>query len=209
MNDIASGDLDGDGIPEFVVGYNGGGGVRMLDADGRQRWQESDGNVWHVEIVDTDGNDKPEIVHSNASGQMIFRDSNGKVIRRAGVEGYFSQFAPVHWPPGQPGFLHVTDTSVDVLDFQGMPRVRLETPDLNVVLYEARGTAVRLGDRDYLVVSASAGHWNRGQLLVFDLTGALRYREVVPAECTAVAAPEHGAFLFGCESRLFRYSPAP
>jgi hypothetical protein len=35
MDDLAAGDLDGDGVPEFAVGYNGGDGVSLLDATGK------------------------------------------------------------------------------------------------------------------------------------------------------------------------------
>jgi len=40
MDDMAAGDLDGDGVPEFVAGYNGGGGVRLFDASGKSRWRQ-------------------------------------------------------------------------------------------------------------------------------------------------------------------------
>src|SRR6185295_3356852 len=79
MDDLAAGDVDGDGVPEFVVGYNGDGGIHLHDAAGKRRWREDDGNVWHVEVVDTDGDGRCEIVHSNAGGDLTVRDASGKV----------------------------------------------------------------------------------------------------------------------------------
>ena len=39
VDDMAAGDLDGDGVPDFVVGFNGGSGVRRLDHNGKRKWQ--------------------------------------------------------------------------------------------------------------------------------------------------------------------------
>jgi hypothetical protein len=208
MDDLAAGDLDGDGEFEFVVGYNGDGGVRLLDTAGRQRWRQDDGNVWHVEIVDTDGDGKPEIVHSNAAGQVTVRDANGKVLSRAQTEGYFSGFSLVQWPPHQTSLLHAGDGVTRVIDFKGTVRVRLETPDTNF-LGDAYGAAARLGGREYLALAVSTSHWDRTQLFVFDRDGVLRYREVMPATCLAIAAPEADAFLFGCGPRVLRYAVRP
>jgi hypothetical protein len=205
MNDMVAGDLDGDKALEFVVGYNGGGGVHLLDSAGRQRWREVDANVWHVEIVDTNDDNKPEIVHSNASGQLTVRDASGKVLRRMATEGYFSEFSLVKWPLQRTGVLHAGEGVTEVLDFDGTVRVRLQTPD-TTFLSDAHGTAVRLGDADYLALLVSASNWDRTQLLVFDHDANLRYREIMPGTCTALAAPAPGEFLCGCGHQVLRYA---
>jgi hypothetical protein len=203
MDDVAAGDLDDDGVPEFVVGYNGGGGVSLFGADGKERWNESDANVWHVEIVKgADG--KAEIVHSNARGQMIFRDRSGKVLKRAAPDEYFSQFAKVQWPAGRDGFIHAVDDGVDVLDHQGIAQAHFVVRDLSR-LSDVEGVAARLGGSDALVVTAVSRHWERSQVLVFDSAG-LRYREVLSADCATVAAPEPGGFLLGCRGAVLRYA---
>jgi len=81
MDDLTAGDLDGDGGLEFVVGYNGRGGVRCYDITGRPRWRKDDGNVWHVEIVDTDGDGQAEIVHSNAADRRLRGDARRPAVR--------------------------------------------------------------------------------------------------------------------------------
>jgi len=205
MDDLAVGDLDGDGAPEFVVGYNGGGGIRLLDASGNQRWREDDANVWHVEIADADGDGRMEIIHSNAAGLLTLRDGTGKVIRRIAVESYLSQFSLTRWPEPQLGLLQVGDGHTNVLDFDGRVRLRLDSPE-TTRLCRVRGATAQLGGSPHLVVTASQSNWDRAQLFVFSQEGALRYREVLPAECAAVAAPDQDAILSGCGPRLVRYT---
>jgi len=208
LDDLAAGDLDGDGVPEFVAGYNGGGGVRLFDATGKPRWRQDDGNVWHVEIADTDGDGKAEIVHSNAAGQVGIRDANGKVLRRVQTQGYFSQFSLVEWPRQRTGLVHAGDGVTSVVGFDGAVRASLPTPDTSF-LGDAHAALARFGGIDHLVLAVSATTWDRTQLFVFDHAAILRYREVVAGNCVAVAAPEPNAFLFGCGSRVLRYSARP
>jgi hypothetical protein len=205
MDDLAAGDLDGDGLPEFVAGYNGGGGVRLFDASGKLRWRQDDGNVWHVEIVDADGDGKLKIVHSNAAGQITIRDVNGQVLKRVQTEGYFSEFSLVQWPPPRIGLLHAGDGLTRIANFDGSVRVRLGTPDTSF-LGDAHAAVAHFGGSDYLVLAVSESHWDRTQLFVFDEGGVLRYREVVSAPRVAVAAPDPDTFLLGCGGRVLRYS---
>ena len=205
MDDLAAGDLDGDGGLEFVAGYNGGGGVRLFDAAGKRRWRQDDGNVWHVEIVDTNGDGKPEIVHSNAAGEVTVRDANGSALSRVHTEGYFSGFSVVQWPPQKTSLLHTGDGVTRIIGFDGAVRARLETPDTSF-LGDARGAAARFDGREYLALAVSQPNWDRTQLLVFDHSNVLRYREVVAAGTVAIAAPDSEAFLFGCGPRVLRYT---
>ncbi len=205
MNDLSAGDVDGDGVPELAVGYNGSGGIRLYDASGAQRWAEIDGNVWHVEIVDTDGDGKPEILHSNASGELTRRDASGKVLGRKGVEPYLSQFSVVEWPPSRMGLLHSVDDGTNVLEFDGAIRTHLKTPDTSA-LSDAVGAVTRLGGENHLVIASTSASWDRTQIFVFDEKGALRFREVAPAECATIATPEENSFLLGCGSRVLRYA---
>lgn len=208
MNDMAAGDLDGDELPEFVVGYNGGGGVHLLDATGKPRWRRSDDNVWHVEIVDTDGDGRPEIVHSNAGGLLTVRDASGEVLKRANADSYFSQFSVVQWPSGRTGLLHAGDDATSIVDFDGRLRSRFETPDTSF-LADARGVAVRLDGTDHLVLAVSQSNWDRTQLFVFDHGGIARYREILAGTCGSLAALDVRSFLFGCHDRVYRYATKP
>jgi hypothetical protein len=53
VDDMVAGDLNGDGLLQFAVGFNGGGGIHLLNSQGKKLWEFPDGNVWHVEIVVT------------------------------------------------------------------------------------------------------------------------------------------------------------
>jgi FG-GAP repeat len=207
MNDIAAGDVDGDGEPEFAVGYNGGGGVHLLDSAGRTRWHEDDGNVWHVEIVDTDADARPEIVHSNAAGEVTVRDASGKVLRRSATEGYLSQFSLVQWPPAQVSLLHAGDGMTRVVGFDGQVRRPFRTPD-TTFLDDARGATVRLNEANHLVLIVIQSSWERTQLFVFDEVGTPRYREVLAGTCSALGVRRPDEFLLGCNGRVYRYAKA-
>lgn len=78
VDDMSAGDMNGDGKLEFAVGFNGGGGLHLVSTDGKKIWREDDGNVWHVEIVDANKDGKPDVVHSNAAGQITVRDDNAR-----------------------------------------------------------------------------------------------------------------------------------
>ena len=128
-----------------------------------------------------------------------------KVRHRTTLEGYLSQFSVVDWPPEQAGFLYAGDGVTRVVDFKGRTRVRLSTPDSSSLM-DAHGVPVRFGTDDFLVATLSMSNWDRTQLIVFDRSGTLRFREVVRGSCKAVAAPEPDAFLFGCGPNVRRYS---
>ena len=96
VDDMAAGDVDGDGILDFVVGFNGSGGVRRLDRNGKLIWQQPGGNVWHVEVVDTDHDGKPEVLHSDASGAIAVRGADGHLLRQIRPGAYCAYFSICH-----------------------------------------------------------------------------------------------------------------
>jgi hypothetical protein len=99
MDDMAAGDLDGDGIPEIVVGYNGGSGVHLYDAAGKPRWRKLDGNVWHVEILDTDGDGHGDPPQQRRGATHHPRGQRQRARTRQPA-AYLSVL-PVEWPRGR------------------------------------------------------------------------------------------------------------
>jgi hypothetical protein len=191
VDDMASGDIDGDGRKEFVVGFNGGGGVRLLDENGKKTWKKPDGNVWHVEMVDTDRDGDPEIVHSNASGRMTVRDADGEILRRTRLGPYFSKFSLCKWP-SKKGRLYALLSEENVIwlfDFDGKAAARLPAPRCGR-LGHARGTSVKIktGQPEYLAVIVEFRHWNRAILYVYDSKKRLVYQEILPEVCASIAA---------------------
>ncbi len=72
LDDMAAGDLDGDGTLDFVAGYNGFTGIRRIDRNTKLVWKLFGGNIWHVEIADTEGDGKPKIVHTDGAVNSRF-----------------------------------------------------------------------------------------------------------------------------------------
>src|SRR5262245_45677046 len=79
VDDVWVSDVDGDKTDEIVVGYNGRGGVHVLDGQGRLRWKATGiGNVWKVAAGDVTGQGMPQVVTTSASGKIhIFNGVDG------------------------------------------------------------------------------------------------------------------------------------
>jgi outer membrane protein assembly factor BamB len=130
VDDCAPGDVNGDGKLEFAVGYNGGGGVCLLDAQGKELWHKMDGNVWHVEILDINQDGRPEIVHSNAGGELTVRNAAGDIYYRAQTAGYFSHFSTGPWPTtaGPTRAIELDTGTVLVINADGSTAAKLSAP---------------------------------------------------------------------------------
>jgi hypothetical protein len=198
------------------VGHNGGGGVRLLDRSGQEQWRQPDSNVWHVEIVDTNGDGTPEIVHSNAAGQITVRDAAGRVLTRAQPGTYFSDFSLCRWPTDDdPLRLLVADEGRSWLfDFKGATIKQLEAPNSDRH-GTARGTLVSFekGRPPCLAVLVEFDNWDRAILYVYDGDGAIVYQEIISTACAALAAAPAGAserevLLVGGRGTVWEYRTA-
>jgi thiol-disulfide isomerase/thioredoxin len=98
IDDVWAADLDGDGVDEAIVGYNGSTGLHVFTADGKRLWKRTDmGNVWHVTTGDLDGDGKPEVVTTSAQGKVhVFSPADGKPLRTldAGLYANMVRTAP-------------------------------------------------------------------------------------------------------------------
>lgn len=215
VDDMAMGDVDGDGKLEFAVGFNGGGGVHLLNSNGEKIWREPDGNVWHVEMTDVNGDGKDEIVHSNAEGQITVRHGSGGVISQAKPDAYFTDFSLIPWPTktDRKLIMVVGEGALSILGFDGKVVKKLDAPGVTD-RGKAKGVYARLtSESDYLAVLVQFYLWKRAVLCVYNPAKKLVYHEIIPEPSRAIAAfTKKGAkaesLLVGGEDWLWRYEAA-
>jgi peroxiredoxin len=83
IDDVWAADLDGDGVDEVIVGYNGSTGLHVFSAEGKRLWKRTDmGNVWNVTAGDVDGDGTLEVLSTSAQGKVhIFAAKDGTPLK--------------------------------------------------------------------------------------------------------------------------------
>jgi WD40 repeat protein len=83
IDDVWPADLNGDGIDEIIVGYNGSTGLHVFSIEGQRLWHNAGiGNVWHVTAGDVEGLGKKAVISTSAQGKVhIFDAADGHSIR--------------------------------------------------------------------------------------------------------------------------------
>ncbi len=82
VDDVWAADLNGDGLDEVIIGYNGRTGLHVLDNTGKLLWKNTDvANVWHVAAGNVVGDARPVVVTASAAGKVHIFNAEGKRLR--------------------------------------------------------------------------------------------------------------------------------
>ena len=216
VNAMRGGDMDGDGKLEFVVGFNGAGGIHLLDEQGNKRWEKSGGNIWNTEIVDATGEGDMRIVHSDAGGRLTVRDGSGNTIKTTNPKFYFSHFSISPWPTpdGRPHGVAAENDVIWLLDVNGNVAAQFDAPDCGN-LGHAYGTpfAMPSGEEFGFAVIVNYPNWKRSMLYLYDDSKTLLYQEVLAEPGSAITTRRNAStggdfILVGGSNRIHAYVPA-
>jgi hypothetical protein len=227
--EAAVGDLDGDGVSEYIVAKKNDG-IRAYDRSGTERWFQPDKlPSARLEVVDLNGDGKGEVIEIG----MRVRDSNGKVLREMKGLSDTAAFVIAKGNDGS-GHLQFAGISGDELVFSGedgadiftvpaplssvsKPPQKVEVPgDTHVEERESvaypQGILVTLNKNEprYLAVVAAFPGLPRANLYVYDMSGELVYHELLPEEAETVTVMPAGDgidhILVGGKDSIWRYS---
>src|SRR5580693_3348809 len=200
------------GSEAVIVGLNGDGGVRRLDSNGKELWQQPDGNVWHVEIATPDNGSDAMILHTNARGQLVLRDATGNVVGHSKPETYVSHFSLTAWDdhPTRNDLIAAGNGSLYILSMHAQTLARLSAPGAAGV-DEAQGTSVRFSasDKSYAALVRHST-WARSVLYIYDRQQRLIYQEILGNDCRALFAQTNSGgnedLLLGCDGLVWKYN---
>lgn len=209
VDSAAAGDLDGDGRDEFALGFNGSGGLQLLDDSGSLRWKEEGANLWHVEMGPTETGGPTRLIHSNAKGHITIRDKNGKTLSSVSCESYVSEFALLSWPAeGRPALVYASRDWLVLSDMKGRTLKKLWAPGVDYVDL-MRTSYIHHGGKSFLAVLASRGYLG-SHFYLYDEAGGLIYGEHSGERWTSLGRFEldgRESLLLGGDGKVWQIEP--
>ena len=167
IDDVWVSDVDGDKMDDVVVGYNGRGGVHVLDGNGRLRWKYTGiGNVWKVAAGDVLGQGTTQVVTVSAVGKVhIFNGLDGTGRQDIEVPRLYADVVRV-------GKVHASDTAATIL-VAGINNDTGASTAMALSGSGARKWRVDFGGKVHTAAVASSRPWlalgtREGEVLVVD-----------------------------------------
>lgn len=223
-NDMAAGDLDGDGDLEFVVGFNGGSGIHLLDKNGKLIWEKDGSNIWSVGMVDTNDDSQLEIVHSHADGDYHIKDENGDSISDIELPIYLGGFSKAEVPNNNGDVILFYDDNEIWMFHPNGSILRSFNASTNTERGDVWATPVKFkaGEPEYFaaivpdiiitdtVITTETVIRSETTLFVYDYNFEIVYKEVIQEMCEAISPVPSGtggdeAFLLGCKGYVWKY----
>jgi hypothetical protein len=185
---VASGDVDGDGNPEFAIFYRYRDGIHLVDADGRTRWKHPVYALGHLEMADVDGNGKVKILYTNSNNanrmtELTIVDAEGSVVAQRKISTASSEFAVTRWPdPGAPNIVLTEEERIRLVDLNGDTVMTLGAPGCRP-FGKLKAVSVKFSSNSspYLAVRKSL-HPDLFVLYVYDTAGKLVYQKTETTE---------------------------
>lgn len=219
----AVGDLDNDGLSEYIVSQNKEG-IHAFDRSGAEKWfQAADDAASHMEVIDLDNDGKNELVQL---GTNVRDGKDGKIIR--GDIGGVGRLVLFNQDQKDKGLLACTifdgrfSCAADRKRvFEGTaPLSEVESrassteyPEktVNISMYpKAVWVALQKDKPKYLAVIAAFIGIPRANLYIYAPDGTLVYHELLPenAETIALLPGENGveALLVGGKNTIWKYA---
>lgn len=217
IQEITAGDVDGDGVVEFVAGwgYEPWKGIELFDRSGKSRWRlQEEFLPGPFEIVDYDGDGKIEIIEKEGMSLKI-RDAQGNVINNPAMPVYLWHLSLCPRPGGEgpPQNLAVREGSSWLIDLDGKNFTRFDAPLSEIKLqktrrsqlpgtdefvidteqvFRAKGAWIKLkkDQPKFLAVIATFATIDRSLFYVYDQQSKLIYHEILPEDCNSIAVLE-------------------
>ena len=219
VDDSTVGEVGSDGKSTVVVGFNGGGGLILVNSQGKKIWHKPESNVWHVETLDIKGDGHREILHSNARGELLVRNATGEVIAHYLPGYYVSHFSLTRWGnESQPTHILVPTKQnkegccknvLLVLGAEGNSVASLDAPEGDWI-HRANGTPVQQKNNGALYAVLQTGTLPRSLLSIYNSDGKITYQEILGDRCLAINTMPgdlSDRLLIGCGSSVWEYSP--
>jgi hypothetical protein len=204
----------GDNKTEFIVGFNGDAGIHLLDAQGHLVWKVSESNVWHIEAQDLNDDGKVKIVHSNAEGKLVVRNSDGSIQVTFNPPVYVKDFTLTDWinENGPTAIVFPNETkytfwsiskSAPVTEWESGFKLKTGKTRAQWVVWNPES-----GKSLALLTTFALSH--QALLTIYSEAGEMQYQEVLPEACEGLGmvdgpTPGSHVLLLGLENKVIQY----